>query len=246
MKKKNIILIATAILIISVACVYVSTKNNKKNVDQQPAPVNNEQTQIIDSTKTEQPIEAKFICKDNKIIQARFDNKEDIVDLVLSDGRNLKLPRAISASGARYANQEETLVFWNKGDTTFLEESGTSTFANCFTQSDNQAGLANPASTNCQDKGGKVVIEKKDDGSEYGLCYFDDNRACEEWAMLRGDCPIGGRKTTGYDTIAQKFCAWSGGKTLATENAVCTFGDGSTCLADDFYKGTCEPKKLVD
>lgn len=250
MEKKNIILLVAAAIIVISANVYVFAKINKGityvHKVNFPNAIKNDQgtqAQITNSAKMEKLIEAKFICKNNKTIQTKFDNNNDTVDLVLSDGRNLKLPRAISASGARYANQEESLVFWNKGDTAFLEENGTSTFANCFTQSDNKAGLANPASTNCQDKGGKVVIEKKDDGSEYGLCYFDDNRACEEWAMLRGDCPVGGRKTTGYDTIAQKFCAWSGGQTLAVENAVCTFSDGSTCLADDFYKGTCQPKK---
>ena len=103
------------------------------------------------------------------------------------------------------------------------------------------AGLANPASTNCQQQGGQSVIKNKPDGSQYGLCFFDDARACEEWAMLRGDCPVGGVKTTGYDTDAEKFCAWSGGKTLAVKNAVCTFNDASTCLADDFYSGTCQP-----
>lgn len=107
-------------------------------------------------------------------------------------------------------------------------------------------GIANPASTNCVEKGGNLVIEKKDDGSEYGLCYFDDARACEEWAMFRDDCPVGGVKTTGFDTIAQKFCAWSGGKTQAVEGAVCTFTDGSVCLADDFYAGTCQKGALID
>jgi len=101
------------------------------------------------------------------------------------------------------------------------------------------AGIANPASQYCGEQGGNSVIKTKDDGSQYGLCYFDDNRACEEWAMMRGECPVGGVKTTGYDTEAQRFCAWSGGATYAVENAVCTFGDGSTCLADDFYNGNC-------
>lgn len=99
--------------------------------------------------------------------------------------------------------------------------------------------IANPASVNCEKQGGRLQIESRPDGGQFGLCYFDDNRACEEWAMMRGECPIGGRKTTGYDTEAQKFCAWSGGDTLAEPNAVCKFKDGSTCLADDFYVGTC-------
>jgi hypothetical protein len=105
------------------------------------------------------------------------------------------------------------------------------------------AGLANPASANCEKQGGRVNIKSKSDGSQYGLCYFDDNRACEEWAMLRGDCPVGGRKTTGYDTIAQEFCAWSGGQTFAVPDAVCTFKDGSTCPAEAFYAGTCRSRE---
>lgn len=106
--------------------------------------------------------------------------------------------------------------------------------------------LANPASSNCLEKGGRLVIETKEDGSQYGLCFFEDNRACEEWAMFRGECPLGGVKTTGYDTMAQKFCAYSGGQTLAVDNAVCTFSDGSTCLAEDFYTGTCQKGTMID
>lgn len=109
------------------------------------------------------------------------------------------------------------------------------------TESNNQTttGLANPASTNCVAKGGQTVIQKRPDGAEYGLCMFEDNRACEEWALMRGDCPVGGMRTTGFDTVAQKFCAWSGGQTFAQPNAVCTFKDGSTCDDEAFYEGKC-------
>jgi putative hemolysin len=31
---------------------------------------------------------------------------------------------------------------------------------------------------------------------QYGVCFFEDNRQCEEWALLRGDCPVGGKKVT--------------------------------------------------
>ncbi|MCX6792787.1 MAG: DUF333 domain-containing protein [Candidatus Falkowbacteria bacterium] len=102
--------------------------------------------------------------------------------------------------------------------------------------------IANPASTNCVAKGGQTIIQKRPDGAEYGLCMFEDNRACEEWALLRGYCPAGGMRTTGYDTIAQKFCAWSGGQTIAADNAVCTFKDGSTCDDQAFYEGNCQLK----
>ncbi|MCX6797739.1 MAG: hypothetical protein NTX66_00770, partial [Candidatus Falkowbacteria bacterium] len=59
------------------------------------------------------------------------------------------------------------------------------------------------------------------------------------WALMRGDCPNGGVKTTGYDTIDQNYCAWSGGQTFAVPDSVCTFKDGSKCSTVDFYNGKC-------
>lgn len=101
-------------------------------------------------------------------------------------------------------------------------------------------GLANPASVNCEQHGGTLSIQKRSDGGEYGLCTFEDAYACEEWALYRGDCPVGGVRTTGYDTVAQKYCAWVGGQTLAEPNAVCTFPDGSTCKNNDLFDGYCQ------
>lgn len=100
--------------------------------------------------------------------------------------------------------------------------------------------IANPASEYCVKQGGVLHIEKKENGGEYSLCTFDDNRSCEEWAMLRGDCPLGGRKTTGYDTVEQKYCAWLGGQTVADPNAVCTFKNGKVCELVPLYKGSCQ------
>lgn len=56
------------------------------------------------------------------------------VELVLSDGRRLSLPRTLSASGIRYANQTESLVFWSKGTTAFLMENNDQTYADCVEQ----------------------------------------------------------------------------------------------------------------
>jgi len=74
---------------------------------------------------------ATYFCKDNKFISGTFrDNK---VDLVLSDRRLLSLSQVISASGARYANLNESFVFWNKGNTAFITEDGEQTFSDCAT-----------------------------------------------------------------------------------------------------------------
>jgi putative hemolysin len=103
-----------------------------------------------------------------------------------------------------------------------------------------QTNIANPASVNCKNKGGNLTIQTKPDGSQYGLCYFEDNRACEEWALMRGDCPVGGVKTTGYSTDQQKYCAWVGGQTTTVANAICTFKDKTVCSLDDLYNGACQ------
>lgn len=99
-------------------------------------------------------------------------------------------------------------------------------------------GIANPASVNCIEKGGTLMI-KENSAGQYGLCYFEDNRACEEWALMRGECPVGGMKTTGYDTEEQRFCAWVGGHTTTNNGDVCTFDDGSTCALEKLYNGEC-------
>jgi len=77
---------------------------------------------------------ATFNCKDGKSIAATF--YADKVELKLSDGRSLCLPQAMSASGARYANKDESFVFWNKGNTAFITEgaAGGETYSDCVTK----------------------------------------------------------------------------------------------------------------
>ena len=56
------------------------------------------------------------------------------VDLVLGDGRRLSLPQTMSGSGIRYATPDDSLVFWSKGETAFVQEgkSSADTYANCI------------------------------------------------------------------------------------------------------------------
>ena len=76
---------------------------------------------------------ATFKCKEGKSIDATF--YTDKVDLKLSDGRTMDLPQVISGSGARYANKDESFVFWNKGDTAFVTEGKDEamTYSDCVT-----------------------------------------------------------------------------------------------------------------
>ena len=80
--------------------------------------------------------DVSFACNLGKTIDAAF--YPDKVDLKLSDGRTLTLPQAMSGSGARYANSDESIVFWNKGNTAFITEGAdeTPTFNGCIQVSD--------------------------------------------------------------------------------------------------------------
>ena len=79
-------------------------------------------------------IRASFVCDAGKRLDAVFVNGgRASVTLTLSDGRELSLPQALSASGARYANNSESFVFWNKGNTAFIEENGKMTYTGCTT-----------------------------------------------------------------------------------------------------------------
>ena len=50
------------------------------------------------------------------------------------------------------------------------------------------AGIANPASTYCLEKGGISEIRTAQDGTQYGVCRFSNGSECEEWAFFRGKC----------------------------------------------------------
>jgi Tol biopolymer transport system component/putative hemolysin len=111
-----------------------------------------------------------------------------------------------------------------------------------------QPAIANPASQYCVDQGGTLAIEERGDGGQFGVCYFEDNRQCEEWALMNSACPVGGIKVTGYVTPAARYCAITGGEYAITSNngaddeqGTCTFKDGSTCDAWDYYNGVCIP-----
>jgi putative hemolysin len=67
------------------------------------------------------------------------------------------------------------------------------------------------AAQNCEAQGGKRRVERGPEG-EIGVCVFDGNRQCEEWALLLGECPRGGIPVAGYATTSERHCAIRGGR----------------------------------
>jgi len=54
--------------------------------------------------------------------------------------------------------------------------------------SSNKSGIANPASTFCKDQGYASQTKTNGDGSQYGVCFFDNGKQCEEWSFYNGSC----------------------------------------------------------
>jgi membrane-bound inhibitor of C-type lysozyme len=137
----NIIIVISVVIIIFVLGVwfYAQPKISLAPVENQPA------GQFI--------VAAKFFCDKDKTIDANFYSGKTIsstdpnippipggsVSLKLSDGRNMNLPHVISADGGRYANADESFVFWNRGDTAFINENNIQTYSNCITSSGNKS-----------------------------------------------------------------------------------------------------------
>ena len=79
------------------------------------------------------------------------------------------------------------------------------------------------------------------------VCHFTDNRQCEEWALFRGDCPVGGVPVAGYATPAARYCGIRGGayKVMASKTAAkpeqgtCNLPGGRACDVHALYAGKC-------
>lgn len=107
-------------------------------------------------SKMELVLRVSYICAQDKTIQADFYEGKQIevkpgeqpipngkVKVELSDGRLLELPQTISASGVRYANQDESFIFWNKGNGGFVMEKEVQTFQDCVSVAQDLGDLPN-------------------------------------------------------------------------------------------------------
>ncbi|HVZ75779.1 MAG TPA: MliC family protein [Candidatus Paceibacterota bacterium] len=108
--------------------------------------------------QNQQPIAtASFACDAGKSISASFYEGSSTpsndpnqpptpggsVALTLSDGRSMTIPQTISASGVRYANADESFIFWGKGNTAFVQEGAdqTQTYTGCIIVAPDPTGV---------------------------------------------------------------------------------------------------------
>ena len=143
--KKNSILLLTALLVIAFVVILFRTPTKQ--------PVNVGNNQIIAG----KDVSVQFICNANKTIRAVFHlaeatesvNKDEppvphgSISLTLSDGRTIDLDEGISADGRRYANPNNSFIFWAKGNGAMVLENNTEkTFAGCVVLAEDPGTLS--------------------------------------------------------------------------------------------------------
>jgi len=140
----TILVIILVIIIIGVGlCIwYINSRveeNNQPSGSTPPSPI----------------AEANYICNEGKTIAAAFYKGEPkpvepgqppiptgSVKIVLSDGRSFDLAQTISADGSRYANSDESFVFWSRGNGALvLENNEEKSYIGCIVEADDPGGL---------------------------------------------------------------------------------------------------------
>jgi len=88
-----------------------------------------EEGEVIDVDDERLVRENHFKCEDGKHLYAEF--LDDAIEIELSEGREMTLSRTESPSGARYANEDESIILFHRSDSIFINEDGNVTFDNC-------------------------------------------------------------------------------------------------------------------
>lgn len=105
--------------------------------------------------------------------------------------------------------------------------------------------LANPAAVNCGKLGGTSEQLVRGTLGVVGICRFKNGRACEEWALMRGECPEDGVDEKPYATPEARYCVLRGG-ILSLEagqsderRGTCFLPESRSCPVEAYWLGTC-------
>ncbi len=139
--KKNLSVSLIVIILAGVAIGAIWFFNKKGNINSSSSlSLIAQVTYLCDGNKT---IEAAFYKGEQKPVKAgEIPILSGRVRIVLSDGRSFDLPQTISADGGRYANNDESFVFWSKGNGAIvLENNIEKDYKGCFMVAKDPGGL---------------------------------------------------------------------------------------------------------
>jgi len=158
--KKNLIFIFLIVVILAGAGIWYANNKWNKNQLQSPSPSPSPIAQVTYICNGDRTIDTAFYKGEPKPVQpGEPPIPSGSVKLILSDGRNFDLPQTISADGGRYANSDESFVFWSKGDGALVMENNVEkNYTGCFTQVTEGIRVNTPNGGETWSKGQKVQI----------------------------------------------------------------------------------------
>ncbi len=143
MNRTGWIVIIAAVIVAAVGIWYLESK---------PAQPVSQSTGTLTGTVVAPTLvaQASYVCDGGKTIQASFYDAPQAAasstpgqppkptgsaQLAFSDGTQVSLKQTISADGARYANDGESTIFWDKGGNALVEVNNDSmSYTNCSTK----------------------------------------------------------------------------------------------------------------
>jgi heat shock protein HslJ/membrane-bound inhibitor of C-type lysozyme len=146
-------------------------------------------------------------------VEVAFNQAKDTVTFTQNAGGAITLPRAISASGARYANNDESIVFWEHQGEATISVNGVETFKGQII-TDTPAGLPILGTWSWQKTvmpNGTVVTPKKTD--VFSLTFASDGQVsgttdCNSFSGSYSQ-PTTGAITFGPLASTKMFCEGS-------------------------------------
>jgi hypothetical protein len=226
---KKIYIICIIVAVVGLGVWYAFSRMNDSEFVQEPPKGNGEETgsSLVAS--------AKYICAGGKTIRADFyqgaasssaSNGEPptpsgLVHLTLNDGTSMSLAQTISADGIRYANPDESFIFWSKGNgAVVLQENREKDYMNCIVLSSDTTA---PDLTQAYGDGSKGFSLRLPPG--YGI---DEQYHYEELGPGKA---ISGTKFTIPAAMAS-------GTNLSSDTylSVETLPNKTTCMADLFLE----------
>lgn len=193
-----------------------------------------------------------YMCNENKYIDATFVEStstspavkqgeapvpEGKVQLAFSNGKAMELPRTISADGTRYANKDESLVFWSKGNgAVVLENDKEGEFAGCVVLSTVPAGLTLKRAYANGAQGFSIRLSSFIPADEDGFAIDEEFKN-----TLTPSKTIGGVKFTIPASVAK-------GTNLSSDSylSVESIPKAKTCEAKLFFDGTVKEAKVTE
>lgn len=103
--------------------------------------------------------------------------------------------------------------------------------------------LSNPATIFCTENEGEHLTITENDGSQFGVCNFDDGSSCKDLAFLNGKCKkgdLGGNNLESNDFEVTELLNES-----CEKSSECKIPEKYSSLSDCLYEARCLQQKCI-